>query len=90
MPLYEYRCQECGQQVTLRRTFDATSSPCCPLCGSDDLTRLISRVSLVKSAQERTSNLAWVDRDLARRIERKADTKLNPTFRDTLDRMKSK
>jgi putative FmdB family regulatory protein len=89
MPLYEYRCQACGQQVTLWQSFSATDSPSCPACGHKDLTRLISRVSVVKSAGERTRDLSWVDRNLAQRIEKNANTKLNPNFREMLNKMDS-
>lgn len=58
MPLYEYRCNACGRRVTLLRSFSDTSAPCCPLCESDDLTRLISRVSVLRSEESRLDSLA--------------------------------
>jgi hypothetical protein len=53
------------------------------------MTRLISRVSVVKSEQDRTRDLSWVDRDLAGRIKKKASGKLNPGLREAVDRMES-
>jgi hypothetical protein len=53
------------------------------------MTRLISRVSIVKSEQDRTRDLSWVDRDLAGRIKKKASGRLNPGLQETVDRMES-
>lgn len=89
MPLYEYRCGDCKEQVTIRRSFSDASAVRCSVCGGENLTRLISRISIVKSEQDRVSDLSWVDRDLARRLKKKAPGKLNPEFQDTLDRMES-
>ena len=58
MPLYEYRCNACERRVTLLRSFSDTSTPCCPHCQSDNLTRLISRVSVLRSEESRLDSLA--------------------------------
>ncbi|MDH4207385.1 MAG: zinc ribbon domain-containing protein [Anaerolineae bacterium] len=58
MPLYEYRCSGCRRRVTLLRSFSDTSTPCCPHCQSEDLTRLISRVSILRSEESRLESLA--------------------------------
>jgi putative FmdB family regulatory protein len=58
MPLYEYRCNGCRRRVTLLRSFSDTSTPCCPHCQSEDLTRLISRVSILRSEESRLESLA--------------------------------
>ena len=89
MPLYEYRCDQCGEQVTVRQSFSDETLPCCASCGSDRMRRLISRVSIVKSEQDRTRDLSWIDRDLAGRIKKKASDKLSPGLQDTVDRMES-
>lgn len=49
MPVYEFRCDDCGRKVTLRyKTYAAydEATPTCPHCGSTNLTRLISRVAI--------------------------------------------
>lgn len=53
MPYYDYRCNACGNDVSIfyknYHAFDraqADSSHTCPVCGAQDLTRLISRVAL--------------------------------------------
>ena len=89
MPLYEYKCQNCGRQLEILRTLSDTSSPPCSACGSENLIRLVSRVSVIKSSHDRASDLSWVDKDLARRLKKKANAKLNPALKETLDRMES-
>jgi putative FmdB family regulatory protein len=49
MPVYEYRCNTCGQAVSLHYksyTDYDRATPICPHCRSVDLTRLIRSVSL--------------------------------------------
>ena len=56
MPIYEYRCNVCQRRMTiLIRSFEEaqTTTPRCPLCGSEDLARLISQVSVVRSEEAR-------------------------------------
>ena len=56
MPIYEYRCQDCKRRVSIFwRTFsDAESGvPVCPRCGGTDLTRLVSRVRVLRSDESR-------------------------------------
>ncbi len=89
MPIYEYRCQECEQLVTLSRSMFDESNPVCPECGGDNLKRNFSKVSVVKSETDRARDVSWVDKDLARRLRKKSKGKLSPQFRETLDRMES-
>jgi putative FmdB family regulatory protein len=43
MPLYEYRCAECGENFEqLRRMRDADNGVVCPRCQSEDVERLLS------------------------------------------------
>ena len=58
MPLYEYRCNGCHRRVTLLRSFSDSSAPLCPECQSRNLTRLISRVSVLRSEESRLESLA--------------------------------
>ncbi|MBC7253849.1 MAG: zinc ribbon domain-containing protein [Actinobacteria bacterium] len=49
MPIFEYRCQECGQRfdVFFRRPEDAEEeSPACGKCGSRKVRKLFSLVGL--------------------------------------------
>lgn len=61
MPIYEYTCHACKRRVSLlwQSFTDAESrDPICPRCGSKHLTRLISRVSVVRSEGSRLDDLA--------------------------------
>jgi putative FmdB family regulatory protein len=49
MPIYEYRCGACRRRVSVFfRSFGAVGEATCPRCGSADLTRLMSRVAMVR------------------------------------------
>jgi putative FmdB family regulatory protein len=41
MPLFEYRCQECGNDCEIIVT-SSESIPMCPTCGSSKLDKLLS------------------------------------------------
>jgi putative FmdB family regulatory protein len=61
MPIYEYTCHDCRRRVSLLwRSFTEAQSreAVCPRCGGKDLTRLISRVSVVRSEGGRMDDLA--------------------------------
>ncbi len=89
MPVYEYRCTECGQPVQVYRRYSDAVSPNCPSCGSSNLVCLISSVYVVRSTVDRTRDLTWVDRDLAQRIRRQAKGRLSPSLTETVERMSS-
>ncbi|MBI4560980.1 MAG: zinc ribbon domain-containing protein, partial [Candidatus Rokubacteria bacterium] len=68
MPIYEYRCESCRR----RQSFLVPSAregfaPVCRFCGSKRLTRLISRVAVLRSEESRLESLAdpgrWGDLD---------------------------
>lgn len=49
MPIYEYRCRDCGKTSTqFLRSISETKSHHCSHCGSANLVRLISRVTILK------------------------------------------
>jgi putative FmdB family regulatory protein len=59
MPIYEYRCADCGKRPSIFfLSFAAVeASPSCPLCGGRHLTRLISRTAQVLSEDSRLDRL---------------------------------
>ena len=89
MPLYEYRCGECGRQVTVMHGFAEPAPERCPLCDGEKLTRLFSRFSVAKSEKDRITDLSWIDKDLSHRLRKKAGRELSPEFRQTLDKLES-
>ncbi len=58
MPIYEYRCGECGKKVTVLtlRASEAVA-PVCDRCGSERLARLMSRFAMVRSDEDRLDDL---------------------------------
>jgi len=48
MPIYDYKCRECGK-VTEIISLGADDSRTCPECGSRNLERLISAPALLKN-----------------------------------------
>jgi putative FmdB family regulatory protein len=59
MPIYEYRCYDCHRRVSrFYQSFsDIPDQPTCPRCGGTHLSRLISRVAVVRSEESRLDNL---------------------------------
>ena len=56
MPVYEFRCNDCGRKVALRYATIAeyaSATPACPRCHGTNLTRLISRVAIKRSSLSR-------------------------------------
>lgn len=61
MPIYEYTCHDCRRRVSLlwRSFADAQERDAvCPRCGGRNLTRLISRVAVLRSEDARLDALA--------------------------------
>lgn len=59
MPIYEYRCQDCRRRVSLFfRSFRAIpDKPACPRCRGTNLTRLMSRVAVLRSEESHVDDL---------------------------------
>lgn len=47
MPIYEYRCQECGHELETMQKISADPLVACPACDKDGLKRQISQTSFV-------------------------------------------
>jgi putative FmdB family regulatory protein len=90
MPTYDYQCQECGEKTKIKRSFSDSSEPSCSKCGSNQLMRIYSPIPQIKTGKDRITDLSWIDKNLAGRIKKKASDKLNPSLKDTVDRMESK
>jgi putative FmdB family regulatory protein len=60
MPIYEYRCHDCRRRVSIfYRSFSASQGQAtCPRCGGTRLSRLISRVAVVRSEESRLDDMA--------------------------------
>jgi len=68
MPIYEYRCEDCGRisEFLLMRS-DETFIPQCKRCKSKKMSRVLSKVRVVRSEESRLEGLAdpskWGDLD---------------------------
>ena len=102
MPVYEYRCNGCKRKVTVFvRGFSEVSKTACMECGSNNLTRLISRVVVHKTYtdvyddilndRELVSGMMQNDpRALAkwsRKMEGAAGDDIGPEYEEMMDRM---
>lgn len=60
MPIYEYRCADCGRRPSIffRSLANVETLPACPHCGGHRLTRLISRTAQVLSEDSRLERLS--------------------------------
>ncbi len=104
MPVYEFRCKDCGRLSRLFLSFAEydTAVPTCAHCQSQNLKRRIGRVALGKSEDARMdammddSALAGVDEDDPRsigRFMRKMSSEmgedLGDEFGEVVDRLES-
>lgn len=105
MPIYEYRCHNCRRRVSVfwRTYSDADGAkPSCPRCGSASLTRLISRVRVIRSEESRLDDLADPSllsdfdendpRSLARMMRRMSDEvgeDMGPEFDEVIGRLEA-
>jgi putative FmdB family regulatory protein len=58
MPIYEYRCEECGSLSTFLVLKQEGFAPACKKCGNQRLTKLLSRVAVLHSDEQRMERLA--------------------------------
>jgi putative FmdB family regulatory protein len=45
MPIYDYKCSNCGQELEIIQKFSDKPKTLCPNCGEESLTKLISAPS---------------------------------------------
>jgi len=103
VPIYEYRCNGCQRRASIfQRSIQATAAAVCSHCGSSDLTRLISRVAVLRSEESHLEGLAsdasLADLDesdprsmarWARRMGREMGEELGPEFDEMVERLEA-
>jgi len=57
MPIYEYRCQDCGHEVEKLQKIDDDPILRCPTCDNDSLKKLVSAVAF------RLKGKGWYETD---------------------------
>jgi len=105
VPIYEYRCQDCRRRVSvLWRSFSEaeTGQATCPRCGGRNLSRLVSRVRVVRSEESRLEDMATPSflsdfdendpRSMGRMMRRMADEvgeDMGPEFEEIVGRLEA-
>jgi putative FmdB family regulatory protein len=51
MPIYEYRCDDCGKRSSSLLASYSTPDPACPFCGQPGLRRQVSSFATVSSGE---------------------------------------
>jgi putative FmdB family regulatory protein len=103
VPIYEYRCNRCHRRASIfQRSIRDAAAVACAHCGSTDLTRLISRVAVLRSEESHLDHLAsdvglaGLDESdprsvarWARRMGREMGEELGPEFDEMVERMEA-
>ena len=103
MPIYEYRCLDCGRyQSVLVRSYSDPSDLHCPKCQGKHLRKLVSRFAVLHSDEARLEQLADpsalgdVDENdpasvarWARKMGDHVGEDLGDDFREVVDRMEA-
>jgi putative FmdB family regulatory protein len=104
MPIYEFRCQACQNRVGLQMSYAeyGVKPLVCPVCGGKNLKRLIGRVRVAKSEDQRMdamsdpSFLSGVDendpKSVARAMKKMGQEMgedLPPEFGEVTDRLEA-
>jgi putative FmdB family regulatory protein len=100
MPIYEFACNACKNRVSVFvRSMNAEINAKCDRCGSTDLNRLISRVTVIKSGGDFDSldddrMMAGFDEDdpramaaWARKMQREMGEEMGPEFDEMVERL---
>jgi putative FmdB family regulatory protein len=102
VPIYEYRCTACRRRTSVfTRSIGAPITAVCEHCGSADVSRLVSRIAVVRSEGDSLDNfdessLGDVDendpRSMARWVRRMSDKMgepLDAEMQASLERMEA-
>ncbi len=104
MPTYEYRCLDCSKRVSIYQSYEdyGVIPVQCPLCGGDNLQRLISRVRFARSEESRLEDLAdpgnWGDIDeedpralarMMRKMGEELGEEMPPEFDEVVERLEA-
>ena len=58
MPIYEYRCRRCRRRTSVfTRSIGGEAAAVCSHCGSREMSRLISRVAVLRSEDDAFSGI---------------------------------
>ena len=63
MPIYEYRCEDCGKRSSALLASYSSADPACPHCGKPALRRLVSTFATVSSGDDGGDDFGGGDDD---------------------------
>jgi putative FmdB family regulatory protein len=103
MPNYQYRCLDCKKRFELFMTYDdyGTHGVDCPYCESHNVNRLIGRIRIAKSEENRLEDMAdpsaleGLEDDpkalgkMMRKMSREMGEEMGPEFDEVIDRLES-
>lgn len=105
MPIYEYKCKDCGRKISVFwRSLSEVGRklPRCSRCGSNELVRLVSRVAVLHSEESQLESMAdpsaFGDLDendpksigrWMRRMSREMGEDLGDEFGEVVDRLEA-
>ena len=103
MPIYEYKCQDCGRLTSVFvRSIGSEVDATCRHCGGSDLRRLVSRFAVVRNEDQMLDSLdddsllSGVDENdprsvaaWARKMQSKMGEEVEPEFEEMIDRMEA-
>ena len=100
MPIYEFSCNNCENRVSVFvRSMNSDVAGKCDRCGSEDLSRLISRVTVIKSGGDFDSldedrMMSGFDENdpkamaaWARKMQREMGEEMGPEFDEMVERL---
>src|SRR5262252_900451 len=82
MPIYEYRCEKCGNQFEIIQKFSDRPLKSCPSC-KGKLTKLISQAAF------QLKGSGWYVTDYARKSDSKSEKATEPKNGDKADKTKT-
>jgi len=56
MPIYEFKCEDCGENFEVLSTYDELAKVTCPKCKSKHLKKLISHLGFIKHSDQSFSS----------------------------------
>lgn len=102
MPIYEFRCAGCRRRTSVfTRTMAAPEAVACENCGSREVSRLFSRVAVVRSGDDEyggfdEASLGGVDENdpravakWVRKMSREMGEPMDPQMESELERMEA-
>ena len=91
MPIYEYRCDACGEDLEVTQRITADKLVECPACDEPKLRRLISRTSFtLKGSGWYATDYAKSSRKAEKKAEADEEKKAESKSSDTKDKKSDK